>query len=139
MQQGILALVEADAGTQQLVVVGAPGVKHQPGVRATGQAQAHIDASGYGVLQCRQQLRVGYEVSIGQPDLALRAAQCRNQGDVDQAERVFRRAADGAHHLVTASLHRREVMARQQWRPTLLGPGHDEQLLQLSDDRPLQA
>ncbi|MOA04717.1 hypothetical protein D3C78_1242870 [compost metagenome] len=139
VQQGVTVFVQLDAGLQQLAVGGATGVQDQPRIGMAGQQQPDVDAARHRLLERRQQLRVGHEVGVGQPDFALRAAQCRDQRDVDQAVGVFRRAADGAHHLVALAFERRKVGARRQRRAFLLLPGVDEQLLQLGDHRPLDA
>ncbi|MNT93504.1 hypothetical protein D3C72_2349990 [compost metagenome] len=74
MQQGITVFVQLDACLQQLAVGGATGVQDQPRIGMAGQQQPDVDAARHRLLECRQQLRVRYEVGVGQPDFALRAA-----------------------------------------------------------------
>lgn len=112
-------------------------MKYQPGIRAAGQYQFDVDATRGGILQCRQKLRIGNKVGVGQPNLGFGAAQRRDQRCINQAVGLVGLSAYRAHDLAAFALGAREVVPRRKRRALLLFPSVHEKLLKCTDHRPL--
>ena len=112
-------------------------MEHQRRVGLAGQDQFHIDTSSCRRFQCGEELRVGYEVGVGDADARFRTADGREQRGVDQAVGFVGCAADGPHHLRARTLQSREVVPRWQRVTFLRFPGGEEQFLELRDHGPL--
>ena len=138
MQDRSATLENLHTRAQQPLVVAAPGVEHQPRIGAARQDQAHVHAARGSRFERGQQLRVGHEVGIGQPHARLGAGNGREQGGVDLAEGLVRRAGNGAHHQLAHRLGARKVILCRERFATLLLPCRQEYLLQLGHHRALQ-
>ena len=102
----------------------------------TGQDQPDVYATRRCTQQGLDQLWIGYKVGIGDGYRFLCIGNRGDQGQIDQAERVIRRAAHGTHDFPTLRCQRGEIVLSGERRSLLLLPALDEQLLEFSNDRP---